>query len=149
MLAILNLSSCNSIPAGSGGAITKVKAYNCDPTVRMKFKDPMLRFERSNRLYGAVTRAELLERAGQYYTIFWKANDRTQPVTVRFEYRQRDTGLQVHKIETEVSNVRSSNVTEFQVTGAAHSTNGPVTSYRISLVRGKEELASADSFLWK
>ena len=149
MLAILNLASCVSIPAGSGGAITKVKAYKLDPTVRLKVGDPMIRFERQSRLYGAVTRSEQMSRAGQYYTVFWEANDRSQPVTVRLEYRQRETGLQVHKIDSEVSNVRGSNVTEFQVTGDAFHTNGPVTAYRVSLMRGKEELASADSFLWK
>ncbi len=149
MLAIVNLASCTSIPAGPGGAITKVKTYKLNPNQRLKVTNPMIRFERQSRLYGAVTKAEQMDKAGQYYTVFWNVNDRTQPVTVRLEYRQRDTGLTVHKIETEVADVRGSNMTEFQVTGDAYNTNGPVTAFRVSVVRGKTELASADSFLWK
>jgi hypothetical protein len=149
ILAIFNLASCNTIPAGPGGAITKVKSYKLDPAQRLNTTNPMISFERQNRLYGTVSRADQMQRAGQYYTIFWKATDRTQPVTLRLEYRQRNTGLTVHKIDSEVTNVRGSNVTEFQVTGDAYTTDGPVTAYRVVLVRGKTELASADSFLWK
>ena len=150
MLAIVNLASCiTSIPAGPGGAITKVKTYKLDPTQRVRVSNPMINFERQNRLYGAVTRAETIARSGQYYSIFWEVTDRSQPVTVKLEYRQRDTGMTVHKIETEVADVGGSNMTEFQVTGDAYNTNGPVTAFRVSVVRGKTELASADSFLWK
>jgi hypothetical protein len=111
--------------------------------------DPSIRFERAHRMYGAVTLQQQLERAGQYYTLFWKANDRSQPVTVRFEYRQQSTGMQVLKLEQQVSEVRASNVCEFQVTGSAFQTGGRVTAWRASIVRGSEVLAIADSFLWK
>lgn len=149
VLALGALASCNTIPAGPGGAITKVNSYVLNPSVNKKIVDPMLRFERASRLHGAVTMAEQTERGGQYYTVFWKAADRTAPVSVKFEYRQRDSGLKVHSMQVEVAELHRSNVSEFQITGEAYRTNGPVTAWRATLMRGKEQLASAQSFLWK
>lgn len=149
VLALGALASCNTIPKGSGGSITKVTAYKLDPRNNRRIADPTLRFERRYRLYGAVTKAQQLEREGVYMTVFWKALDRSQPVTVRFEYRQRDTGMKVHTLDQEVTDVRRSNVTEFQIVGEAFRTNGPVTAWHATLMRGKEQLGSADSFLWK
>ncbi len=147
-LTLGTLASCSSTCKGPGGAISKVKIYTVDPTQRLKAGDPSIHFERSYHLYGAYTMADQVERSGQYYTVMWKANDRTQPLTVRFEYRQRDTGLTVKVKEEQVSDVNRSNVTRFQVTGDEFRSNGPVTAWRASLVRGKEQLVVADSFLW-
>lgn len=149
VIALGALASCNTIPKGSGGSITKVTAYKLDPSTNPRIADPALRFERRYRLYGAVTKAQQFEREGQYTTVFWKAVDRSQPVTVRYEYRQRETGMKVHSLEQEVTDVRRSNATEFQIVGEAFRTNGPVTAWRATLLRGKEQLGSADSFLWK
>ncbi len=142
------IASCSSTSKGNGGAITKVKPYHLQPLERPRGIDPAINFERSYRLYGAVTLADQLEKAGHYYTVSWKADDRTQPVTVRFEYRQRDIGLTVKVRETQVDTVKGSNVSEFSIIGTDYSTDGPITAWRASLVRGKELLASAESFLW-
>jgi hypothetical protein len=48
----------------------------------------------------------------------------------------------------EITDVNRSNVTKFQVTGEEARTSGPVTSWRASVVRGKEQLATAESYLW-
>lgn len=148
-LTVGTLASCSSAVKGPGGVISKVKIYTVDPAQKIKAADPSIRFERQHYLYGAVSRAEQMDLAGQHYTVMWSANDRSQPVTVRFEYRQRDTGLKVQSKEEQVSDVRRSNVTLFRVTGEEFRTNGPVTAWRAILVRGKEQLAVADSFLWK
>jgi hypothetical protein len=147
-LTVGTLASCSSACRGPGGEISKVKIYVFDPAQKLKAADPSIRFEKTHFLYGAVTRAEQMERAGQHYSVLWSADDRTQPVTVRFEYRQRDTGFKVHVKEEQVSDVRRSNVTRFQVTGEDYRSNGPVTAWRTTLVRGKEQLAVADSYLW-
>lgn len=146
--ALFSLASCTSIPKGTGGAVTKVKTYTLNPAARLRAEDPSIRFERQYHLYPAVTQAEQLERAGQYYTVFWKVDDRTQPVTVKFEYRQRESGLTVKVKEEQITDVRRSNVTKFQVTGEESRSGGPVTSWRASVVRGKEQLATAESYLW-
>ena len=147
-LSLCTLASCSSAQKGPGGSVSKVKIYRLDPSQRITATDPAIRFERQHYTYGAVSHAELLNRAGQYYNVFWKAADRSQPATVRFEYRQRETGLNVKVKEMEVSDVRRSNVTPFEVIGEEFSKDGPVTSWRVSVVRGKEQLVAYESFLW-
>lgn len=144
----LTLASCSSVSKGPGGEISKVKYYFMVPDKKIRANDPAIVFEHDYHLYGAVTKKEIMARGGHYYTIFWKVNDRTQPVTVRFEYRQANTGLTTKTLTTEVDDVRKSNVTKFEVTGDEFITNGRVTAWRISLMRGKEELASQESYLW-
>lgn len=147
-LTLCTLASCSSAQRGPGGTVSKVKIYRLDPTQRLQVADPSIRFERSHYLYGAVSHAEQMERAGQYYHVFWKVTDRSQPATVRFEYRQRETGLKVKTKEVEISDVRRSNVTDFQVTGEEFRQDGPVTAWRASIVRGKDQLVDYQSFLW-
>lgn len=141
-------ASCSSVSVGPGGQISKVKYYHLIPGAPVNTIDPAIQFERDHLLYGAVTREETLERFGHYYTIFWKATDRTQPVTVRFEYRQANTGLDVKVQEEEVTDLRRTNLSRFQVVGSEYNTSGRVTAWRVSLMRGKEELASQQSYLW-
>lgn len=147
-LSLGTMVSCSSTCKGPGGEISKVKIYTLDPAQRLRAGDPSIMFERQHFLYGAINRADQMELAGQHYAVMWKANDRTQPVTVRFEYRQRDTGLTVNSKEEQVTEVKGSNVTRFGVTGAEFRKNGPVTAWRAILMRGKDQLAVADSFLW-
>jgi hypothetical protein len=148
VLALCIFTSCTNIPKGPGGAVTKVKTYDLNPSTRLRAADPSLTFERSYHLHGAVTAAEQLERAGQYYTVMWQADDRSQPVTVRFEYRQQKTGLKAKSQELNVSDIRGSNTTKFSVAGAVARADGPVTAWRVLLVRGNETLATAESYLW-
>ncbi len=143
------LTSCSSVCRGSGGEVTKVKIYRLNTAQRFQPQtDRAIRFEQERLLYGAITQADRLGRNGQYYSIMWRADDRTQPVTVRFEYRSEKTGLKTHVKEEEVSDVKSKNVTHLQVTGSEFKDDGAVTAWRVTLLRGKEELAHADSFLW-
>ena len=144
------LTSCSSVCKGPGGEVTKVKIYRLNTLQRFQPQtDRAIRFEQERLLYGAVTQADRNARNGQYYTIFWKANDRSQPVTVRFEYRQANTGLKVQVKEEQVADVKSHNITHLQVTGSEYKDQGSVTAWRATILSGKEELAHADSFLWK
>lgn len=149
-LTVLALSqvSCSSVSKGPGGQISKVKYYYLLPLKPVQTNDVAIKFEREHYLHGAVTKKEIMDRGGHYYTIFWKAADRTQPVTVRFEYRQANSGLTSKVREEQVSEVGKSNVSKFEVTGDEFNTNGRVTAWKVSLVRGKEVLASQESYLW-
>jgi hypothetical protein len=142
------LLSCSSTKVGEGASISKVKYYHLVPQNPIVVADPAINFERQHLLYGAVTKAEVMNRGGHYYSVFWKAEDRSQPVTVRFEYRQANSGLTTKVLEEEVSDIRRSNTTKFQVTGDEYNTNGRVTAWRMTVMRGKEELVSKASFLW-
>lgn len=159
------MASCSTVNKGPGGQITKVKSYFLDPTIIIRTQEQVILFERQHYLHGAFTAADQLARTGHYYTVMWKADDRTQPVTVRLEYRQANTALQVKVKEQVVTDVRKRNETHFQVIGTDYqepvavdavrsgtgktTAGGRVTAWRISLLRGKEELASQESYLWK
>ena len=149
VLVCVAMASCSSASKGPGGEITKVKYYFLNPLFILRTEEPSIRFEREHLLHGAYTAADQISRTGSYYTVMWKADDRTQPVTVRLEYRQANTALQVETLEQQVTDVRKRNQTFFKVTGDEYTQGGRVSAWRISLLRGKEELASQESYLWK
>lgn len=143
------LSSCSSVGEGAGGKISKVKTFHLIPTEQVRTSDRSLVFERQYRLRGAVTAADQRERAGQYYDFLWKVTDRTQPVTVKMQYRQANTGLETMVMTQEVTDIRGSNWSSFQVTGPAYNSNGRVTSWKLTLERGGQVIASQQSYLWE
>jgi len=147
ILALL-LPACSSAVNGPGGRIGKVKYYHMMPNYMLNTKDPAVIFEQKFHMYGAVTKQEITDRFGHYYTVFWKVNDRTGPVTVRFEYQQAQSGLAKRVQEQVVDDIRRGNVSKFQVTGPEYGKSGRVTAWRVSVLRGKEELVSQQSALW-
>lgn len=147
ILAFL-LPACSSAVSGPGGRITKVKYYHLMPNYVPRTLDPAVLFEREHFVYGAVTKAEIVDRYGHYYTIFWKAADRTGPVKVRFEYLQTNSGLTKRVQEQIVDDVHRSNISKFQVTGEEYQKSGRVIAWRVSVLRGDEELVSQQSALW-
>ncbi len=149
-LAILTLflSACSSAVDGPGGRIGKVKYYHLMPDYTPRSVDPTILFERQHHVYGAVTKEQIMDRFGHYYTVFWKADDRSEPVTVRFEYQQALSGLNKRVQEQIIDDIRRSNISKFQVTGQEYQKSGRVTAWRVSVLRGKEELVSQQSALW-
>lgn len=146
----LLLVSCSTKQVGSGATITKVNPYHLDDAYKtITASDPSIRFERDAILHGAISVEERRALQGNYFTVFWKAEDRTQPVKVVLEYRQKNSGLTVKKLEQEVTGIRRSNTTKFTINGQDYVTNGPVTSWRASIVRGKETLVDYKSYLWE
>lgn len=146
----LLMASCTTAQKGNGAAITKVNPYHLpDYAVIIPPSDPSLTFERDAILHGAISGTERAARQGDYYTIFWKVEDRTQPVKVRLEYRQQNTGYKVKMVEQEVTDIRRHNTTKFSFIGDDYVTNGPVTAWRASLVRGKDELVAYKSYIWE
>jgi len=147
-LTALFLASCSSSVSGPGGTISKVKYYHLMPGVPPDTQERALTFEREHFLYGAVTSKEILARFGHYYTIFWRLDDRTGPVKVRFEYRLASTGLKIFAKEEVVEDIRRSNVTRFEINGDEYQKSGRVSMWRVSIFRGNEELVSQQSYLW-
>lgn len=144
------LASCSSTnPPGPGGQVVKVKYYRLDASEPpIPGLDPSVAFEHNYHLHGAVSNAERDARSGHYYAVIWKVTDRTQPVQVRLEYRQEKTGTKVHTLEQEATKLKRSNITHFEVIGDQITANGAVTSWRVTLARGKQVLAEAKSYLW-
>ena len=145
VFAVAALSSCASPPQG----FTKVKIYRLNPTARITAVDPSIPFEQQHLLHGAVSNDDREARGGNYYTFFWTADDRSQPVKLRFEYRQSMTRSAVKRIETEIADVRRNNVTKVQITGEEYRTNGKILSWRATLVQGGKEIGTTQSFMWQ
>ena len=66
----------------------------------------------------------------------------------RLEYLQAHTGLKKRVQEQVVDDIRRTNVSKFQVTGEEYHKSGRVTAWRVSVLRGTEELVSQQSALW-
>lgn len=145
----LAVTSCTITAKGPGAEISKVKYYLLQPQEVLRTQDPAIQFERQHYLWGAFTAAEQIARTGAYYTVMWRALDRTQPVTVRFEYRQEKSALVVKTLQQEVSDLKRHNQTEFKIVGKDFEEGGRVTAWRVTLLRGKEELVSQNSYMWK
>jgi hypothetical protein len=79
----------------------------------------------------------------------WKTKDKSTPATLRFEYRQKGTTAEVLVKEIDIPKVKGSNTTQINVVGDEYATNGQVMSWRASIVRGGETVASSQSFLWE
>ena len=144
VLAVVALPACASKPQG----FTKVKIYRLNPDARITAVDPSIPFEHEYLLHGAITKVDRDARKGNYYTFFWKADDRTQPVKLRFEYRQSATRSAVKRQEVEIAGVKRNNVTRLQVTGEEYLTSGKVLAWRAVLLQGGKEIGSTQSFMW-
>ena len=131
------------------GAITKIKPFHLQPDKDYSAADPAIPFEAQYYLYGAITSEERLARYGHYYTIFWSPEDRTAPVDILFEYRQRETGSEVAAIRLTEENPRKKNQTKIQLTGDEYFTKGSITSWRITLRQNGEVIGQDRSFLWQ
>ena len=148
VLAALTLGACSSSVTGPGGKITKVKYFHLQPGDLRQAQQRTLSFEREHVFYGAITAQEINDRFGHYYAFSWKLDDRTGPVTVRFQYRLAKTGLRDFSQEQVVDDIGRSNLSRFEVNGPEYRNNGRITMWKVTLLRGKEELVSQQSFLW-
>ncbi|MFV1993856.1 MAG: hypothetical protein ACC661_00355, partial [Verrucomicrobiales bacterium] len=133
----------------SPGEITKVKYYHLtSDTSDQAAVDPMVRFERRYYLHGQVTLEEQKDQFGSYYTVFWKATNRSEPAVLRFEYTQQSTGPDILTRDYPVGEIKRSNITRFAVGGDDIEAAGRITSWKISLLQADEVVATSESFLW-
>jgi hypothetical protein len=131
--------------------ITKIKKFHLTPdyTRYAGAIDRMITFERQHYLWGAMTTEERKTRYGQYFTVMWKTKDKASPATLRFEYRQQETNAEVMVKEVDIHKIKGLNSTQVNLIGEEYATNGQVMSWRASIIRGGETVASEQSFLWE
>lgn len=135
---------------GRGGfAFDRVKITVVRQIPAASSTDRSIAFHDRRRLWGAISNEERRQRFGKYFVVDWEAPDNnTEPVVVRFEYRQQKTGATVNTMEQTIAGAQGSVFTEFAVVGDAWETNGEVTSWRLTLLVNGEAVASQPSFLW-
>src|SRR6476620_10671969 len=92
-----------------------------------------MNFERTYRMYGAITAADQRQRYGNYFDFFWRAK-RPANITVRLEYRQEKLRSFVQAREVSYPNATGNNKTEFAIIGDDYSQDGRVTAWRCLLI---------------
>ena len=70
-----------------------------------------MNFERTYRMYGAITGADQRQRFGNYMDFFWRAK-RPANITVRLEYRQEKLRAFVQAREVSYANVKGTQKTD-------------------------------------
>jgi hypothetical protein len=146
-VAAAGLVSCAS--TSKDAEISKVNYYRFDSKKKLVTADPSISFEQKYYLYGAISEEEVAAREGIYFNVHWGVKDRSQPVKLVLQYRQAKTGAALYSKEVEPSSIKGSNTTEMSVIGDDWVKNGHVTAWKISLMRGKEEVAEHHSYLWQ
>lgn len=105
-------------------------------------------FERTYRMYGAITGADQHQRYGNYFDFFWRAK-RPANVTVRLEYRQDKLRAFVQAREVSYPNMKGNQKTEFTVIGDDYFNDGRVIAWRCLLIENGRIVAENRSFLWE
>lgn len=107
-----------------------------------------MNFERTYRLYGAITARDKNQRYGNYFDFFWRVK-RPANVTVRLEYRQEKLRSFVQAREISYSNVKGHLKTEFAIIGDDYFQDGRVTAWRCLLIENGRIVAENRSYLWE
>ncbi len=139
----------------------KTKLFLLDPTPpkvgASKFRsfskgsagpDASIGFERSYRLFGAVTALDQRQRFGHYFDFFWRGN-RDANVTVRLEYRQAKLRAFVQAREVTYAHGRGNHITEFAVIGDDFMDDGHIIAWRCLLIADGRIVAEDRSYLWQ
>ena len=107
-----------------------------------------LGFERTYRLYGAVSNADRVQRYGNYFDFFWRVK-RPANVTIRLEYRQEKLRAFVQAREISYQNAKGNNKTEFAVIGDDYFQDGRVIAWRCLMIENGKIVAENRSYLWE
>jgi hypothetical protein len=107
-----------------------------------------LGFERTYRMYGAITNADKNQRYGNYFDFFWRVK-RPANVTVRLEYRQEKLRAFVQAREISYANAKGNVKTEFAIIGDDYLQDGRVTAWRCLLIENGHIVAENRSYLWE
>ncbi len=111
------------------------------------YQEASLTFERSYRLFGAVTALDQRQRFGQYFDFFWRTK-RPADLTVRFEYKQENLHAFVQAKQQTYQNAQGTNRSEFRVVGDEYLDDGGVLAWRCLLIEHGRIVAEKRSFLW-
>jgi uncharacterized protein YcfL len=114
-------------------------------------EDQMANMERQRRLHGAISAADRSERLGQYYTLFWKdpAGTGKGEVEVIFQFQQASSASAVKQMQKKFASSDSSGSVEFAVLGKDYFTHGKVLTWKATLLRDKQIIATRQSYLWR
>ena len=133
-------------PKARGSMTSSLSSHPHNPTAGIA--EAPLGFERSYRLYGAVTAADKSQRYGNYFDFFWRAK-RPANVTVRLEYRQEKLRSFLQAREISYENAKGNHKTEFAIIGDDYMQDGRVIAWRCLLIEKGRIVAENRSYLWE
>lgn len=148
--AVRQLSKANVLPLALNDNFQfrkELLALN-DPLFQKKTVNQMILFERQRVNFKAITYQDILERRGNYFTLFWRTKHRAN-VTMRLEYRQQKLRGFLQAKAVDYRGVKGSVKTCFQVTGNEYSEYGRVTAWRAVIIENGKIVALTQSYLWK
>jgi hypothetical protein len=111
-------------------------------------RDEALKYEFKYFDHGAVTEAQKESKKGHYYVVNWATDSAVEALTLRFDYRQKNTRDKVNTVEIPYAQAKGSMKGTFSVTGESYREYGDVISWRISVVRNGKIIAQKKSFVW-
>jgi hypothetical protein len=111
-------------------------------------QEQSLLFERSYRLYGAVTAFDQRQRYGDYFDFFWRSKQPAE-VTARFEYKQEKLRAFIQAKELNYKKAHGTCESEFRVIGDEFANDGAVLAWRCLLISNNRIVAEERSFLWE
>lgn len=146
LLALSFLTAC----AGPRDALV-VKQLQLRDQVTDTSDEPMAKMEKERRLRGAVSMAERRDRLGQYYTLIWSdpAGVGHGQAELIFQYQQGTTASLVKKMTKQFPAPDAEGIAEFAVIGENYFKNGRVLAWKATLQRGKQVIATRQSYLWQ
>jgi hypothetical protein len=139
---LLKARAATNVSASTATSSSKSTAPN------QVLQEQSLLFERSYRLYGAVTGFDQRQRFGDYFDLYWRSKQPAS-VMVRFEYKQEKLRAFVQAKELNYSRARGTCESEFRVIGDEWANDGPVLAWRCLLIANNRIVAEKRSFLWK
>jgi hypothetical protein len=135
-----------TVPKAKKSFSSALSAIANNPTAGIA--EASIGFERTYRLYGAITNADKSQRYGNYFDFFWRVK-RPANVTVRLEYRQEKLRSFVQAREISYQNAKGNTKTEFAVIGDDYLQDGRVTAWRCLLIENGRIVAENRSYLWE
>lgn len=136
--------------AGCGSPETlEVKPFHIREVGLGNEGEPLIDAEERRRMYGAVGVREQEQRLGQYFSIHWRDESLGQPVRVKFEYQQASTASKVLVKFQDFDAESREGKAEFAIIGDDYLKGGRVLSWKCTLLRGGQEVASRHSYLWE
>jgi len=125
----------------------KTELFQNDPKEFKLTTDPRILFLRERMNYGALTSIDKARRLGNYFTFFWRADNKSD-VTVRLEYRQENLGSYVQAKELDYTGVKGTIKSEFKVVGDDYTQDGRVVAWRALLIQNGKIVGLTQSYLW-
>lgn len=144
VLLSMLMVSCVTDPIG-----LNVKQYHLRENMFNENGNLMARGEVQRLLHGAVTVEEKRQKIGQYYHVIWKQDDAgIEADEIVFEYQQASSGSKIKRLSHQAAATKNIDA-YFSIVGNDYRRNGRVLSWRATVRRNGQIIATQKSYMWR